>query len=204
MKDYCLNFAYKYMMPLLTLGFAASFFILFLYWWSRDITEWKPGLGEAFSMTCNVLYGYIASYIFFFINIYAPEKKELRTRGKQVANRIREFKRKIPIQRKTIKSSFKPNSNIGTPQEVFEGHMEILQKDYELLTNWINDIEVNDRIIQNLYLILFSHQFKQYTLSSWDDFTLILQQNIDKLINELSELETPLANLVTHNLKKKV
>lgn len=66
------------MMKILTFLFITSCAVLCLYWILRNEPEWKEGSELLFGMLCNVAYGFIASYIFFLINVYIPDVQRKR------------------------------------------------------------------------------------------------------------------------------
>lgn len=79
------NYIYKNMMCTLTIAFLLSLTTPFIYEWSQDMNEWFPHANTAFVICVNVSYSIIASYIFYIINIFIPNRQEYKNRSTKIA-----------------------------------------------------------------------------------------------------------------------
>ncbi|WP_027361655.1 hypothetical protein [Halodesulfovibrio aestuarii] len=87
---------------ILTVVLFFCFVPLGLYWIYRNSIEWFSGADLLFSMTCNILYGYIASYIFYFLNVYLPEREQ----KKKCYNAVGSYLAKVRLNLKSLQQSY--------------------------------------------------------------------------------------------------
>ena len=88
-----------HMMKILTAIFIFCCIFLWAFWFYRDAPELKPGYGLAFSMGCNIAYGFIASYFFYIINIFMPQKANDILAAKTIASDLLILKSILPFSK---------------------------------------------------------------------------------------------------------
>lgn len=188
------------MMKTLTRAFYISLTIPFLYEWSKDMEEWFPHADTAFTICVNVSYSIIASYLFYLINIYFPERKERINQAESIVKGIRTIYSLAYNFTHIVNNGGLVKNNKTIPmRSTIQGHMHILQKNYDKLLIGIKDIEIHKSIMQNFYLLLYKHQFNSFTKKEWNDFAKLVCSTCQEAIDDIEKINTPLArNIVSH------
>ncbi|KAF1074531.1 hypothetical protein [Halodesulfovibrio sp. MK-HDV] len=153
-----------------------------------------------FKIIYNLSYGYLASYIFYFINIYLPQCTRFTESTENVAYGI--FKIMFGAKSRTIQ--LKTEQSDIPLERLINAFLEGLKKDYEQLLIWCEDRKVHEAIMQSYYLLLFARKFDKHSVEDWEYFERLINANYEILLDKLNKIDTPFSLRVLGIINGKV
>lgn len=176
--------------------------------------QWK-GAELFYTMLCNIAYGYIASAIFYYANIYLPERDFIEEQSEKIAHRTWAFNQKISsltayLAIKTrdgklldhipvvLSNGEKSERNM---KDFMDGNRKVFQKDYQHIDVLLTDTQIKSALIQNLQLLVYDTTFSAYTFDEWMDYADELKSGVKNFITTLEKMESATSIRVIEELK---
>ena len=202
----------------LTAGFASSLILILIFALTNHLPASSPIIAALFNALNNLAYGFAASCIFYFINIYLPQKAKENKDATLIASILAEIKKETIFNLFALDLNFEskkqkiPSAELKDAENPHSRYNSSTNSEYKLKAHVDAAIfSVNNSDVRTLLISQLSAAIKPTLVSSFDGeqlqrHLLILHSKIEIILFELQNMrknKSRLASLILQQFPRR-